>query len=139
METIESFERGPVIRREPRLLGAGIYNKVRLLFAEANRDLLFIPIQRIQYLAVMDDEEIIFVDDLGDRRIELAWRHLRPQVRDSLTDPVPYTLEIYRPRGFRTMRHLQGDFSEAIHQLRQRRKRVQPASKAEIRRLPPRY
>ncbi|MFO7582609.1 hypothetical protein [Guyparkeria sp.] len=139
METIESFERGPVVRREPRLLGAGIYNKVRLLFVHANRDCLFIPIRRIQYLAVMDDEEIIFVDNLGERRIELAWRHFRPQVRDALTDPVPYTLEIYRPRGFRTIRHLQGDFSEAIYQLQQRKKRTQGAGKADVRTLPPRY
>lgn len=135
METIESFERGPAVHREPRLLGAGIYNKARLLFAQSGRACLFIPMRRIQYLAVMGDEEIIFVDNLGDRRIELAWRHLQPQVRDALADPVPYTLEIYRPRGFRTIRHLQGDFSQAIYQLEQRKKRTRQDGKATVRPL----
>ncbi|MCL7743524.1 hypothetical protein LV476_00955 [Guyparkeria hydrothermalis] len=117
------------------MLAADIYNNARLLFAHANRNCLFIPICRAQYLAVMDENEIIFVDDLGERRIELAWRQLRPQARHSLFDPVPYILEIYLPRGLRTVQYLQSDFAAALYQLQQRKKRTQGAGKAEVRTL----
>lgn len=136
METIESFERNSALNREPRQLTASLYNRAHLLLAHAERDYLFIPIRRIQYLAVMDREEVIFVDGVGDRRIELSWRHFRPQDRAALTEAVPYTLEIYQPRGFDTIKHLQADFFEAIYQLEQREKYCRRSGKAEVRTLP---
>lgn len=138
METIESFVRGNALNREPRQLAASLYNRAHLLLTHAERDYLFLPLRRIQYLAVMDREEVIFVDGAGDRRIELAWRHFRPQARDALTDAVPYTLEIYRPRGFDTIKHLQADFFEAIYQLEQREKHSRRAGKASVSSLPSR-
>ncbi len=138
METIESFERGTALHHEPRQLPASLYNRAHLLLAHAERECLFIPLRRIQYLAVMDREEVIFVDGVGDRRIELAWRHFHPQARGALTDAVPYTLEIYRPRGFETIKHLQADFFEAIYQLEQREKHSRRAGSAEVRTLPSR-
>lgn len=139
METKESFDRGPVVGREPRLLDAALYNKSHLLLVHAERDYLFLPLRRIQYLAVMDREEVIFIDGYGDRRIELAWRHFRPQARNALTETVPYTVEIYRPRGFDTIKHLQADFFEAIHHLDQRERESRRGGKAKVQPLPLRH
>ncbi len=118
----ESFYRPPEVARESRHLPAALYNLARVLLAREPRGCLFVPIRSMQYLAVLDDEEFIFVPREGGRLIELAWQRFRPAERSSLEAPVPYEVAYYQPAGRETMRRLIGDFRRALELLDHRRR-----------------
>lgn len=116
----ESFYRPPEIGREPHHLPAALYNLARLLLAREARGCLFVPIRSMQYLAVLDDEEFIFVPREGGRMIELSWQRFQPGRRASLKAPVPYEVAYYSPSGWQTMPRLIGDFRRALEGLDRR-------------------
>jgi hypothetical protein len=76
-----------------------------------------VPIRSMQYLAILDREEFVFIDNQYKSWIEIAWQHFRPQVRDSLDDPVPYEAVIYDADGFAAMRRLMSEFPRALQLL----------------------
>jgi hypothetical protein len=115
-----SFIRGEEISRDPRSIPADLYNKIHLLFARAHGEHLFVPIRSMQYLAIIDNEEIIFVDGQGPRNIEFAWQSFRPQERDDLRGPVSYQCVIYEARAEQTMQRLPGEFFAALELLEKR-------------------
>jgi hypothetical protein len=114
----ETFFRLPELAREPRTLPADTYNLAHLLLARARHDCVFVPIRSMQYLAVIDAEEFIFVDREGRRLIDIAWREFKPQTRTSLADPVPYQAVYYSDTGRQTMPRLQGEFRKALAECR---------------------
>jgi len=114
MDVRETFIRGEPLRTEFRQLPADIYNLSHLLLVKSSRDSLFIPIRSIQYLAVIDKEEIIFVDGMDKRSIKISWKKFTPQVRERLTDPVPYSLVLYHSSALEIMQRLQGEYSKAV-------------------------
>lgn len=114
MDVRETFIRGKVLGTEPRRLPAEIYNLSHILLVKSGRDSLFVPIRSMQYLAVIDSEEIIFVDSMNKRVVQLSWKAFTPQVRESLTEAVPYTVYYYHPDAHQTMQRLQGEFSKAL-------------------------
>lgn len=118
---LESFERGPVLAHAPSALPAATYNLTRILLAASPQQCVFVPIRSMQYMAVIDREEIIFVDSQYKRWVELAWRHFQPQAREALDAPVPYEAVFYTPDGQDTQRRLQGDFHAALNLLASRR------------------
>ncbi len=118
--TDEVFYRPRELERTPRHLPGASYNLVYRLLKRASTDCLFVPIRAMQYLAVVDAEEIIFADGAGDRSIALAWQNFRPQVRSTLTDPVFYEAVYYVPGAARTMLRLQGEFHRALIDLERR-------------------
>lgn len=125
----ESFRRGPALGRESRLLPAPVYNRLRLLLSRSETGCVFVPIRSLQYQAVIDAEEVIFVDGLGPREVEVAWQGFRPQVREALDAPVPYELVRYQPHGPELMRRLQGEFTRALVSLEEKmRRRQAPAT-----------
>jgi hypothetical protein len=88
--------------REQRTIPAPIHNALRQLLNHAGGSSVFVPIRSMQYLAVVDAEEVIFVDALGGyayhggeggRLIRLAWRPLVG--RNSLCDPVSCEMVYY--------------------------------------------
>lgn len=115
MYTEETFYRPPELSREPRTLPALTYNLAHVLFKRAASGCLFVPIRSMQFLAVLDGEEFIFVDHEGGRKIELAWQHFVPQGRDSLEAPVPYEAVYYSSSAAETMKRIQGEFHKALH------------------------
>lgn len=129
----ETFFRPPELSREPRRLPAETYNLAHVLFKRTTTGCLFVPIRSMQFLAVLDGEEFIFVDHEGGRMIELAWRHFKPQERDSLAEPVSYEVVYYSPAAAEIMRRIQGEFHKALCALEQKtvldgRARVIPLS-----------
>jgi len=54
--------RDPEIRREKRTLPATTYNLAIKLLARCETKQLFIPIRSMQYMAIVDAEEFVFVD-----------------------------------------------------------------------------
>lgn len=112
-----TLHRGEESGNEPRLLPAETYNTARILLAQGNSDCVFVPIRSMQYLAVIDAEEIVFVNGERKGTVEIAWTGFRPQQRESLADAVPYVARYYRPDGADTMQRLQGEFALALRAL----------------------
>lgn len=122
MQVRETFYRPPALEREPRQLPAPLYNLAFRLRRQAGGACLFVPIRSMQYLAVLDAEEFVFVDGIGRRVIELAWRAFRAGERATLEAPVPYELVCYVPGAKGTMRRLLSEFPRALHDLAQRQR-----------------
>lgn len=116
----ESFYREDAIEVRASVLPAELYNLSRLLLARGGADCLFVPIRSIQYLAVIDAEEIIFVDREAKQLVELAWREFRPQARQCLTEPVAYEIHLYLEKGREILPRLQGEFFKALREMEQR-------------------
>jgi len=123
----ESFEREQPRAHMASALPAATYNLTRILLAASQTGSVFVPIRSMQYLAVVDAEEIIFVDSQHKRWVEVAWRDFKPQARNALDEAVTYQAVFYTPEGRDTQRRLQADFHAALALLAARRKPEAPA------------
>ena len=127
MQQIEVFHRGEEVGHEIRKLPAVTYNTIKLLFENSDSSSVFLPIRSMQYMAVIDKEEIIFIDWLKAKKvIELAWKYFKPQERSNLTDPVSYRFCCYNEKAIETMKRLQWEFDKALHVYYDRLKEEQP-------------
>jgi hypothetical protein len=115
----ERFYREQEIARLPAFLPAATYNLAHTLLARAGK-CLFVPIRSVQYMAVLDAEEFIFVDSQNRAWVELAWQHFRPQARSALTERVPFEVVHYLPQAAETMKRLPGEFHRALQVLAER-------------------
>lgn len=109
--------RNPEIAREPRFLPAATYNLAHTLLSRSPSGCLFIPIRPMQYLAILDAEELVFID--GERKcwIDIAWQNFRPQQRASLDEPVPYQAVYYQPDAAQLMTRLHTELPRALNDL----------------------
>ena len=105
------------VKREHRQLAADTYNLAQTLLARSPSGNLFIPIRSMQYLAILDAEELIFLD--GERKcwIDIAWRRFHPQARISLNEPVEYVAIYYREGAESLMSRLQAELPRALREL----------------------
>ncbi len=117
----ESFERGQALQRIDTALPAATYNLTRILLANSANGCVFVPLRAMQYLAVIDREEIIFVDSQYKRWVEVAWRGFKPQARLALDEPVAYQAVFYTSEGRDTQRRIQAEFAGALALLDSRR------------------
>ena len=115
----ERFYREQEIARLPDFLPAATYNLAHTLLARAGT-CLFVPIRSMQYMAVLDAEEFMFVDSQNKAWVELAWQHFRPQARTSLDERVPFEVVHYLPQAADTMKRLTSEFHKALHLLAER-------------------
>ena len=123
----ERFYREQEIARVPAFLPAATYNLAHTLLARAGQ-CLFVPIRSLQYMAVLDAEEFIFVDSQNKAWVELAWQHFRPQARASLDERVPFEVVHYLPQAADTMKRLPGEFHQALQLIAERQKPGAPAA-----------
>ena len=109
--------RDPEIYRESRQLPASTYNLAITLLARCAEGHLFVPIRSMQYMAIVDAEEFVFID--GERKcwVDIAWQDFKPQVRDALNQPVAYNAVFYREDLSVTMMRLQSEFPLALQAL----------------------
>ena len=105
------------IKREHHQLPADTYNLALTLLARSTSGNLFIPIRSMQYLAIFDLEELVFLD--GERKcwIDIAWRKFHPQKRTALDEPVEYEAVFYSVGAEKLMNRLQAEFSNALKEL----------------------
>ncbi len=122
----ETFYRTDELRRQTSAMPGATYNLAHQLVAHSPQGCIFVPIRSMQYLAVLDAQEFIFIDSQGDRRIELAWQGFHPQTRTALDEPVPFELIYYRSQGEATMRWLPGEFYKSMMQLSERQSHGAP-------------
>lgn len=115
----ERFYRDQEIARIPSFLPASTYNLAHTLLARAG-SCLFIPIRSLQYMAVLDKEEFIFIDSQNKAWVELAWQHFRPQTRGALDERVPFEVVHYMSQAATTMKRLPGEFHKALQTLAER-------------------
>jgi hypothetical protein len=123
----ERFYREQEIARLPAFLPAATYNLAHTLLARAGA-CLFVPIRKLQYMAVLDAEEFIFVDSQNKAWVELAWQRFHPQARASLDERVPFDVVHYLPQAAETMKRLPGEFHQALQLIAERQKTGTPAA-----------
>lgn len=104
------------LSREPSFLPAAIYNIANTLLARSTNNCLFVPIRSMQYLAILDEEEFVFLD--GERKcwVDIAWQNFRPQDRAALTEAVAYEVVYYQPSAGDLMPRLQAEFHKALNE-----------------------
>lgn len=119
--------RDPEINRETRYLPAITYNLAITLLSRCATRHLFVPIRSMQYMAIIDHEEFVFVD--GERKcwIDIAWQNFKPQARDALDQPVAYEAVYYSENMSSVMIRLQSEFPAALQALVNKTKLDGPA------------
>jgi len=118
MYTKEFFYRTRELKREKRALAATVYNRSRILLYRSGEKALFVPIRSMQYLAVVDQEEIVFLDGAVSRSdIVLAWQNFRASERCALDQPVPYEAVYYTEDSLNAMPRIQSEFPHALQQM----------------------
>jgi hypothetical protein len=129
--TTEIFFRPEETARERVTLPAPLYNRCRLLLARCPHPHVFVPVRTMQYQAVIDSEEIIFVDNQGyavrdgrgGRLIVLAWKVALAGPRGSLAEPVPVEIVYYGHETHDTHRRLMSEFPQALSRYEARQQR----------------
>ena len=129
MKFRETFFRPIELNQEKWTLAAAPYNSTRRLLKHAKDKSVFVPIRTMQFLAIIDKNEIVFIDGAsgykyqdneGGRIIQLAWQNFRPQGRESLSAPVPCQIVYYLESAKQTMKRIVREFSDALVQMEQR-------------------
>ena len=91
---------------------------------------VFVPVRPMQILAVIDEDEIIFVDNQtyavsdgeGGRLIMLAWSYCHGERGDDLNGPAPVELVCYHASACDLHSRLIGEFSKALDLVERRYK-----------------
>ena len=109
--------REPEFAREPRFLPAAIYNQAHTLLRHSASGCLFIPIRAMQFLAILDSEELVFLDSNRKCWVDIAWCNFRPQQRTSLDEPVPYEAVYYHAAAESLMARLHAELPRALIEL----------------------
>ena len=117
-----TFFRPDELARERLTIPAALYNKCRLMLMRSRYEPIFLPVRTMQMQAVIDVEEVIFVDNQtyavrggeGGRLIMLAWRLGHGGPRYSLTEPVPIELIYYHERARELHTRLIGEVRKAL-------------------------
>jgi hypothetical protein len=133
----ETFFVPDEVERRDWLVPARIYNLYHSLQARCQIGHVFVPIRSMQFMAVLDTNEIVFVDsqsyavsnDEGGRMILIAWKFPRSHDRDALTDPVPCEVVFYEKKNSDLQLRLISEFSQALELLDQRYRDTQLPSK----------
>lgn len=102
------------IRREKRTLSATTYNLAIQLLARCEAKQLFVPIRSMQYMAIVDTEEFVFVDSQRKCWIDIAWQNFHSHEREALNQPIEYEAVFYREELAATMQRLQIEFPLAL-------------------------
>lgn len=126
--TIERFFRAEPIHSTATTLPAALFNRLRLLQSRCSGDHLFVPVRAMQYLAVADGNEVIFVDSQAytisggeaGRLIMLSWEFTQGASRESLHRPVPVRVLFHHSDGHKAQKRMVVEFDRALGELQQR-------------------
>ena len=126
----EIFFRPDELACERLTIPAPLYNQCRLMLTRCDYQHIFVPVRSMQFQAVIDEREVIFVDNQayavrdgeGGRLIRLAWRFRRDRDRESLTEPAPIDLVYYDDKARELHTRLVGEFKKALDQMEARLK-----------------
>jgi hypothetical protein len=140
----ETFFLPDEVGQQAWTLPADIYNLSRTLLGRSDFECAFVPIRSMQYLAIINRDEIVFVDSQayaccngeGGRLIMLVWKFDMTVQRDSLDQPRPCRIVYHHPDGRQIQMRLVGAYREALTLMDRRyRNKALPAGGARIVRL----
>ncbi|MDQ7004402.1 MAG: hypothetical protein Q9N67_05615 [Ghiorsea sp.] len=118
----ETFFRPSEVKRTSGILTSNTYNCCHTLLFRSPLDCVFIPIRDMQYMAILDHEEIIFVDSLayqyangnGGKIIMSSWQFPKSRDRFALSDALECTYIYYHPKAISMQLRLQSSFNKAL-------------------------
>ena len=113
--------------QEARTLPAATYNLAITLLQQTPHACLFVPIRSMQYLAIIDHEEFVFIDGVRKCWIDIAWQQFRPQQRDALDQSVNYQAVYYQADSAALMSRLQAELARALTALSRQQRPLQSA------------
>ena len=124
----EVFFRPDEIACERLTIPAPLYNQCRLMLSRCEYEHIFVPVRTMQFQAVIDRDEVIFVDNLayavrdgeGGKLIRLAWKFRHDTERESLTEPAPIDLIYYDDDARELHTRLIGEFKKSLDLLEER-------------------
>ena len=142
----ETFFLPKEVNRKAWLVPAEIYNLYHSLYARNEVGHVFVPIRDLQFMAVLDKNEIVFVDSQsyavskgkdgdneGGRLILIAWQFPVSHDRDSLDEAMPCEVVFYDKENSDLQLRLILAFREAMELMDQRYRDKQiPAQGAKI-------
>ncbi|MGB1110304.1 MAG: hypothetical protein ACPG4N_08105 [Gammaproteobacteria bacterium] len=136
----QTFFRPDEVKRESVTLRADMFNASRRLLGRSPKDCVFVPIRAMQFLGVICEDEVIFVDSQayavrdgeGGRMIVLAWQAPNGGNRNSLTDPVPIDVVHYHEDQHATQTRLMCEFLPSMNLLLERQHEEAPDQSAKI-------
>ena len=140
----ETFFLPSEVERKQWMVPAEIYNLYHSLQKRCETGHVFVPIRNMQFMAVLDNNEIVFVDSQsyatsnneGGRLILIAWKIDASHERDALTDPVPCEVVFYEQQNSDLQLRLIAEFRQAMELLDQRyRDEQMPSEGAKILKL----
>lgn len=116
------------ILRETRHLPADVYNLAHLLLARSGRPCTFVPIRSMQYLAVIDHEEIVFVDRERPALVQLAWLSFQRRERNALDERIEFEAAFYTQDSLQLMARLMSEFPPAMQAMAGKERIEEPAA-----------
>jgi len=137
----ETFFLPNEVDRRDWLVPSVIYNLYHSLQMRCETGHVFVPIRTLQFMAVLDKNEIVFVDSQsyatskneGGRLILIAWKFPVSHDRDALTDPMPCEIIFYEKKSNDLQLRLVSEFRQAMELIDQRyRDRKIPSKGAKI-------
>ncbi len=139
----EIFFRPDELACERLTIPSSLYNQCRLMLSRCQYKHIFIPVRTLQIQAVIDEDEVIFVDNMayavrdgrGGKLIRLAWKFRRDRERDSLTEPAPIDLVYYDENARALHTRLIGEFKKALDLVATRSK--EKGCEAKLKRVVP--
>ena len=125
------YREDPILR-ETRHLPAEVYNLARLLLARSiessGKSCVFVSIRSMQYLAVIDAEEIVFVDREHPSEAQLAWQAFHRRERSALDERVEFEAAFYTQPSLDIMPRLMSEFPKAMQAMADKERVGVPAA-----------
>ncbi len=119
-----SLYRDEALGIEPRSLRAQTYNLGHVLWANSADGVVFLPIRQMQFLAILDAQEWVFVDGMKKHFIELAWQKFHPQARSNIDEAVPFEAVFYTEASLPLMSRLESAIHAALVDAVKRIRRI---------------
>lgn len=126
--TQQTFFLPRIFKQYPSTIRSDCFNLAHTLLNRAKSPHVFVPIRSMQYLAVIDGNEVWFIDSLayavehneGGRLITISWRISNHTERQSLDQNIPMDIIFYARDQQEIQLRLTGEFYQAMSQMDQR-------------------
>ena len=129
-----TVHRAAELARVRRTIAASTYNAARLLQRRSDDGVAFVPIRSMQVLAVISDDEFVFIDSAQRAWAMLVWDRFDRASRASLVQPIAHDCVSYAPHATAAMLRLPGELQRALLERLARSRPTQPARVLRLRR-----
>ncbi len=82
----------------------------------------------MQYLGIIDQEEIVFVDRELPGQVQLAWQNFQRQDRTALDESIAFDVAFYTRESLPVMSRLMTEFPKAMQAMADKERISEPAA-----------